>query len=132
MLLLLAFLCAATAACGSAAASAGSSTTSASRASATVSGKVKAGPTCPVEQLAKPCPDRPLVNFVVEASTPSGNVAGSARTGRSGRYSIAVAPGRYRLTVVAAKVMPRCPVVAVTVKTGGATRADFTCDTGIR
>lgn len=50
----------------------------------------------------------------------------------AGRYSLSLPPGLYTLTVSTGAIFPRCPVVNVTVGEGSPTRADISCDTGIR
>jgi hypothetical protein len=96
----------------------------------TVSGAVMAGPTCPVEQAGSPCPDRPVVATVQVVSL-SGDVVASVRSDSRGRYALYLTPGLYRLAVQTA-TWPRCPVLWVVVKSAKSTRADVTCDTGIR
>lgn len=96
----------------------------------TVSGTVMAGPTCPVEQVGSPCPNRPLQTTVLILSR-SGQVVTSARSDVHGRYSVHVAPGTY-FVAVQTPVWPRCPATRVVVEDSGSTRANVLCDTGIR
>lgn len=96
----------------------------------TVSGTVMAGPTCPVEQVGSPCPNRPVQTTVLILSR-SGQVVTSTRTDSHGRYSVHVAPGTY-LVAVRTPVWPRCPATRVAVEKSRPTRADLLCDTGIR
>jgi len=56
----------------------------------------------------------------------------TTRTDSTGRYSVVLSPGTYTLIVMTANVFPRCPATSVTVAVGAPTRADISCDTGIR
>ena len=96
----------------------------------TVSGTVTAGPTCPVEQVGSPCPNRPLQTTVVILSR-SGQVVSSTRSDGHGRYSVRVAPGTYFVAVETTR-WPRCPATRVEVRASRPARANVLCDTGIR
>ncbi len=96
-----------------------------------VSGRVTAGPTCPVERPDHPCPPNP-VRGRVEAVDSGGRTAGSVNTDDTGRYAIGLAPGGYRLRVVTDGPFPRCPAAVVIVTAGSVAVADIVCDTGIR
>jgi hypothetical protein len=96
-----------------------------------VRGHVTAGPTCPVQRRDHPCADKPL-EVTVRLSRADGSEAVRTRSGRDGRFSIRVAPGHYRLEVVAGGARPRCPRVSLQVVSGVTARADLRCDTGIR
>lgn len=94
-------------------------------------GYVTAGPTCPVERAGQPCPPRP-VSAEVDARNGAGATVASTTSDSSGRYALTLAAGSYTLVVVTSSGFPRCPDTPVTVRTGAATRADISCDTGIR
>jgi hypothetical protein len=94
-------------------------------------GQVTAGPTCPVERADHPCPPRPVV-AEVDARDASGRTVATTRTDQAGSYSLSLAPGTYTLVAVTGQTYPRCPPTPVTVGSGGPTRADISCDTGIR
>jgi hypothetical protein len=94
-------------------------------------GYVTAGPTCPVEKQGQPCPPRP-VSAGIDAHNASGVTVASTRSDSYGRYAFDLAPGRYMLVVVIPSGFPRCPETSVAVQRGSATRADVSCDTGIR
>ena len=96
----------------------------------TVSGTIMAGPTCPVEQVGSPCPNRPLRTSVLILSR-SGQVEAWARSDVHGRYSVHVAPGTY-FVAVQTPVWPRCPATRIVVEASRPTRANLLCDTGIR
>jgi hypothetical protein len=97
----------------------------------TVYGSVTAGPTCPVERIDQPCPPRPL-QTTVQATSTAGGTGGSATTDDEGRYQMSLPPGRYVLSAQSGAVFPQCQPVEVAVIPNSATRADISCDTGIR
>lgn len=94
-------------------------------------GYVTAGPTCPVQQQGRSCPPRP-VSADVDAHNASGATVASTRSDSNGRYALDLSPGNYTLVVGTVSHWPRCPDTSVVVRTGSATRADLSCDTGIR
>jgi hypothetical protein len=94
-------------------------------------GFVTAGPTCPVERPDQPCPPRP-VSAEIDARDASGSTVASTTSDSSGRYGLRLTPGAYTLVVVIPSGFPRCPETPVTVPSGAPTRADISCDTGIR
>ena len=96
----------------------------------TVTGRVTAGPTCPVERAGHPCPPEP-VSAVVQAHAGE-RVAASAHTDAHGRYTLHLPAGGYTLIAVTKHPLPRCSPRDVTVRNSQLTRAPITCDTGIR
>ncbi|MEP6659265.1 MAG: hypothetical protein ABJD24_05040 [Acidimicrobiales bacterium] len=94
-------------------------------------GYVTAGPTCPVERAEQPCPPRP-VTAQIEARDSAGSLVATGPTDAAGRFSLSLRPGYYTLTVSTGAIYPRCPTVDVAVADGVPTRADISCDTGIR
>lgn len=93
-------------------------------------GVLTEGPTCPVERPGHKCV-RPLA-AKLDARNARGKTVGSTRSSTSGGYTLHLRPGRYTLVVVIASIFPRCPVTAVNIRSGRATRANIACDTGIR
>lgn len=96
-----------------------------------VHGRVRAGPTCPVERPDQPCPPNPVAGRV-DAINAAGRTAGVATTDAVGRYAIALAPGDYTLRVLTEGMFPTCPDTAVLVALGPPLTVDIGCDTGIR
>ncbi|HZU71633.1 MAG TPA: carboxypeptidase-like regulatory domain-containing protein [Acidimicrobiales bacterium] len=96
-----------------------------------VYGYVTAGHTCGAEPANHPCPPRPVAGDV-EAQDSSGSTVASTATDAQGRYAMRLPPGRYTLVVDTGSNWPRCPSTTVTVGSSGPTRADISCDTGIR
>ena len=106
-------------------------TTSVVTAGSGIRGTVLAGPTCPVERAGNPCPDKPIVADV-RVVRADGSVAAATRSGTDGRYSVAVAPGRYTVQATSSSAFSGCRPVDVTVSQGAYATADVSCDTGIR
>lgn len=98
---------------------------------ATLIGRVTAGPTCPVERPDRPCPPAP-VSATVQTRTTGGRVVASTHTDGDGRYRLQLRPGAYVLVAITPTLMPRCSPVNVTVSANHTTRAAISCDTGIR
>jgi hypothetical protein len=94
-------------------------------------GYVTAGPTCPVEKQGQPCPPRPF-STAIDAHNERGATVASTQGDSSGRYALDLSPGSYILVVVSYSGWPRFPAASVAVKPGAASRADISCDTGIR
>ena len=88
-----------------------------------LAGVVLAGPTCPVQRVGQPCPDRPVAVHLR---------AGSVRfaSDAQGRFRVALAPGTYTI-VNDGGTFPRCRATA-TVPAHAYATIRITCDTGIR
>jgi hypothetical protein len=84
-----------------------------------------------VERPDQPCPPRPVAARV-DAQDASGRTVATTHTDQAGGYSLSLAAGSYTLVAVTGQTYPRCPPTSVTVRSGGPTRADISCDTGIR
>ncbi len=94
-------------------------------------GMVSRGPTAPVCHVGKPCSAPASGSHLVFHR--HGVVIARVRVARNGRYSVALRPGIYRVTVKPAQkigsgISPR----RVRVKIGPARELDFQIDTGIR
>ena len=109
----------------------GTSASPGAQSAATLTGRVTAGPTCPVERADHPCPPAP-VSATVQARTSRGRVVASTRTDANGRYRLRLRAGSYTLVAVTPKPFPQCSPVNVTVKANQSARAPISCDTGIR
>jgi hypothetical protein len=68
----------------------------------------------------------------IEARDSAGSLVTAGPTDAAGLYSLSLRPGNYTLTVSTGGTFPRCPHVDLTVGDGAPTRADISCDTGIR
>jgi len=96
-----------------------------------IQGTVLLGPTCPVETIEHPCPVRPIVADVVVSSTDGKRVAG-VRSGDDGRFSVAVPPGEYVVTVVELNGVQFAKPLSVTVRDGRFVEVTVSVDSGIR
>ena len=105
-------------------------TTTATRSTATVSGVVTAGPTCPVERIDQPCPPRP-VSAEIDARTEAGQSVAATHTDPDGHYTLVLPTGMFILTVRTTG-LPRCPRTPVTVGSAAQIAVAIHCDTGIR
>jgi hypothetical protein len=99
----------------------------------TIHGIVLAGPTCPVERVGSPCPDRPMAGVEIAALL-DGRVAGTAVSDSDGAFALHLPPGTYALKSV---VEPEGPGLysqptSVVVKQGETVAATVLLDTGIR
>jgi len=99
----------------------------------TIHGEVLLAPTCPVESIQSPCPDRPLAGVPVRVVDADGEVRASAVSDDRGAFTIDVTPGSYLLTASieqdpARSVKP----VRVEVRAGEVVRSDVMVDSGIR
>jgi hypothetical protein len=110
----------------------GGSTSTGTPPTATLAGRVTAGPTCPVERLDHPCPPAPVSATVQARSRKGGRVVASTRTDADGRYRLRLRAGAYTLVAVTTKPFPRCSPVNVTARANHTVRAAIVCDTGIR
>jgi Carboxypeptidase regulatory-like domain len=103
---------------------------SASSGSASLTGTVVAGPTCPVEQAGSPCPPQ-LWTGTVQATAADGHAYETA-TANDGSFSLALPPGSYTVVAVTGAGLPRGVPQTVTVNTGTPRTITLEVDTGIR
>ena len=104
-----------------------------------VEGVVLAGPTCPVERIDSPCPDRPvsltLGFYTATHSTPASPVA-TTTSGADGQFRVALPPGTYVVQRACGPQnctqFPSLRPVMVEVRPGGYIRVTLQADTGIR
>ncbi|HVB11294.1 MAG TPA: hypothetical protein VNM16_13145 [Bacillota bacterium] len=89
-----------------------------------LAGVVLAGPTCPVQRAAEPCPDRPAA---VRLRAGTATFSSDAQ----GRFRVALPPGTYTIVNDGAQPFPRCHATA-TVPPHAFATVTVTCDTGIR
>ncbi len=103
-----------------------------------IEGVVLAGPTCPVERIDSPCPDRSVPTTVwVYAGASETVVVAQVMTGQDGRFSQRLAPATYTLRGPCGGTMmcppyPRITPQTVTVSVGAYTVVTVHADTGIR
>ena len=99
-----------------------------------IEGRVLAGPTCPVVRKDDPCPDRPFAATIRIRRLPDGKLVATVRAGRSGRFRVPLAPGRYVLRPLSPRplVPPRAPPRRVRVLPHAFTKVTILYDSGIR
>jgi hypothetical protein len=95
-----------------------------------VTGRVTAGPTCPVERIDHPCPPTPVVAEVQARA--GGRLVGSTRSAADGTYRLDLLDATYTVVAVAQNPFPRCTTRTVTVTGLRTVNGDISCDTGIR
>lgn len=97
-----------------------------------ISGVVMLGPTCPVENVESPCPDRPFQGDVL--ATASDGSTTRISTDAQGRFTMNLRAGTYVVIAVSPSGGgPPTPVPqTVQVRTGSYTRVTLEVDTGIR
>lgn len=102
--------------------------------SGTVAGQVTVYPCAPVEpapdQGIAPCKLKPPVGLEIDFNSEGGKVA-STQTDASGRYTISLAEGAYKVSFPGIMRITSGPPV-VTVKAGETVSADYVVDSGIR
>ena len=101
-----------------------------------ISGRATAGPTCPVERNPPDpaCAPRPVAGAVLLIQDRAGAEVARVTTGKDGRFSVALAPGAYRLVPQrVASFMGAARPVDFQVEAGQATPPlEVSYDTGIR
>lgn len=97
-----------------------------------IEGVVKIGPMCPVERLDSPCPDRPIRSVVTVAR--DGESVATTRSGKDGRFRLALPPGTYVVRAIpdGGAPPPSGRPVTVEVTAGAFAHVDITLDSGIR
>ncbi len=95
-----------------------------------VRGAVTAGPQCPVESAASPCPDVPWLGTV---RATRGGERVDVVTDDRGRFSMQLSPGRWTIEpVIRDGAPPSFRPVTVTIPAHRYVRIHLTVDTGIR
>ncbi|MEA3136857.1 MAG: hypothetical protein QOC71_1138 [Thermoplasmata archaeon] len=101
-----------------------------------IEGTATMGPTCPVERDPPDpgCADRAYEGDLVVTTPDQGKVVERFSTNAHGEFRVAVAPGEYSIrNDPASDNLPYCAVQGpITVEAGRFTKADVSCDTGIR
>ena len=110
----------------------GQSGGSATSATGTLSGRVVAGPTCPVERIGSPCPPRAVAGAEVVAKRADGGGLRRTRSAADGSFVLALAPGRYVVTATSPGAYVSTDSAVAVVTAGSTARLTLTLDTGIR
>lgn len=96
-----------------------------------IEGMVTIGPTCPVERIDSPCPDRPYAATIAVLDGAGRQVA-EARSGADGRFRVLVPPGTYTLRPRQSGTLPHAAELSVTVAADHITDVQVVFDSGIR
>ena len=96
-----------------------------------IRGQALAGPQCPVETQASPCPPVPYEGTVVATDVESG-AEHTVDTDADGRFELPLEPGTYEVTIVSESSPPFAKPQTVTVEPGSFTEITVSVDTGIR
>jgi hypothetical protein len=98
-----------------------------------IEGVMLIGPTCPVQRINSPCPDRPFAGEV-SVRDQSGSQVADVHADSGGHFRVAVAPGTYELVPVSPRpgVPPFGRPQTVTVVSGQYAQVTIEYDSGIR
>jgi hypothetical protein len=97
-----------------------------------VQGQVTIGPTCPVEQVGAECSPQPYAAQLRIVEAGAGETVTTAGSDSDGRFSVALAPGDYRIESAESAPIPSLAPVPFTVRPGVYTKLTLTFDSGIR
>ena len=98
-----------------------------------VFGRVTVGPSCPVQRVDDPCPDRPLAATLVLRDA-AGIEAARTLSDAAGFHAVALRPGRYTVVPLTpgGAILPRGTPRDIEVRAGEWVAADISYDSGIR
>jgi len=96
-----------------------------------IEGQTLIGPTCPVERLDSPCPDKPYQATLVVLNQ-SGTEVKRFDTNADGLFRVELPPGTYTLAPQSPGRLPRAGQQAVQVTSGQFMSITITYDSGIR
>ena len=97
-----------------------------------ITGRVTAGPTCPVVTVDNPCDDRPIAGVPVVVLDVNGREVGRVMTDAEGRYSVTLPSGPYTIEPQPIEGLMRAPEPTQVTVDGGFVTVDLSYDTGIR
>lgn len=99
-----------------------------------IKGIVLIGPLCPVVQEGVPCPDQPFQATINVRKVATGKLVATTRSGKTGRFRVNLAPGRYVLEPVSPNqgAPPYAGPLPVRVRARAFTRVKIIFDSGIR
>ena len=95
-----------------------------------IEGRVTIGPSCPVQRIDSPCPDRPYAARLTLWR--NGDKVAETQSDAGGEFRIIVPPGDYLLIGERAGTFPRETQQPVTVTDGHLTKVQVQYDSGIR
>jgi hypothetical protein len=95
-----------------------------------IAGTVTIGPTCPVQRIDSPCPDRPYEATITIWQ--GGRKVAEAGSGPDGHFVVELPPGTYRVVGESPGTFPHATEQTVIVGAGGLTQVQIQYDSGIR
>jgi hypothetical protein len=96
-----------------------------------IEGRATIGPTCPVQRIDSPCPDRAYEATITVLDAARNRVA-ETRSDTDGHFLLLLAPGTYVLVPQATGALSRASEQTVTVAAGHVTAVEIVFDSGIR
>lgn len=96
-----------------------------------IEGTVTIGPTCPVQRIDSPCPDRPYEATIVVLDSGRHLVA-EGRSDAQGTFRVPLPPGTYTLSPQSLAALPYAAEQTVTVSPGRFASVHIQFDSGIR
>ncbi len=96
-----------------------------------IEGMVTIGPTCPVQRIDSPCPDRPY-EATISVLDGAGRKVAEGRSGTDGRFRLLLPAGTYTLRPESAGTFPHAREQSVAVEPGRVTAVQIVFDSGIR
>ena len=96
-----------------------------------IEGTVTIGPTCPVQRIDSPCPDRPY-EATISVLDSAGRKVAEARSGADGRFRLLLPAGTYTLRPESSGAFPHAREQSVVVENGRITPVQIVFDSGIR
>ncbi len=95
-------------------------------------GQVTIGPTCPVQQVNNPCPDKPYQATLTILTTTTKSKVLQFTTDENGNFRVALAPGEYILHPESPGFLPRGRDQNFTVPLHEFVQLNVSYDSGIR
>jgi hypothetical protein len=89
------------------------------------------GPTCPVERVDNPCPDKPYQGFLIVKDNQN-RVITTTKVRDNGRFFFLLPPGQYEISTTSDRPMPSMEPANILVQKNLITRVTLTLDSGIR
>jgi hypothetical protein len=96
-----------------------------------IAGIASIGPTCPVQRIDSPCPDRPFQGTIV-ARDRGGTEAARTDSDQQGVFKLDLPPGTYVVLAIVGGPFPISKPLEVTVLMGEVAQVQLKLDSGIR
>jgi hypothetical protein len=96
-----------------------------------ITGTAAVGPTCPVQRIDSPCPDRPFQGTII-ARNLSGTEVARTESDQNGAFGMTLPPGSYVIVALVAGPFPVSKPLEVTVLPSQVSHVQLSLDSGIR